>query len=259
MTNSRWHNQTAFITGASSGIGRALAIELARRGCAAVTLIARRRELIDEAAREVESFGAKALAIVCDVKDESAMREAAQATLARFGKIDLAVANAGVAVITPAANIDAKQVKEVFAINVLGAVNMVAAVLPSMLENRSGQLVAISSLAAFRGLPASSAYSSSKAALSTYFESLRLDLKTRGIDVTTIHPGFIRTPMTAQRKSKLPFLMELEEATGEIIRAIEARQPTHAFPWQLAAILGFARLLPAALYDPLARRLIRRA
>jgi len=122
-------------------------------------------------------------------------------------------------------------------------------VLPAMLERKGGHLVAISSLAAWRGMPKSGAYSASKAAVSTFFESLRVDLRRSGIDVTTIHPGFIRTPMTANRKTRLPFLLEPEDAACRILRAVERRARTYAFPWQLASVVRLIRHMPGRLYD----------
>ncbi|HEX8686830.1 MAG TPA: SDR family NAD(P)-dependent oxidoreductase, partial [Pyrinomonadaceae bacterium] len=127
-----------------------------------------------------------------------------------------------------------------------------AAVLPAMLEQKGGQLVAISSLAAWRGMPKSGAYSASKAAVSTFFESLRVDLSRSGVAVTVIHPGFIRTPMTANRKKKLPFLLEVDDAACRIIRAVERRARTYAFPWQLASLVRVIRHIPGRLYDRLA-------
>jgi short-subunit dehydrogenase len=153
----------------------------------------------------------------------------------------------------PAGEMSAASVSDVIAINVTGATNCVAAVLPGMLRRGSGHLVAISSLASFRGLPKSAAYSASKAALSTFFESLRIDLVQHGITVTTIHPGFIRTPLTEGRKY-LPFLVEVEEAARKMVRAIEQRRKTYAFPWQLASLVRLARFMPNALYDRIASR-----
>ncbi len=101
-------------------------------------------------------------------------------------------------------------------------------------------------------MPKSGAYSASKAAVSTFFESLRVDLRKSGIAVTTIHPGFIRTPMTAGRKTKLPFLMEVEPAARLIVRAVERRARTYAFPWQLASVVRLMKYIPDVLYDRLA-------
>ncbi len=159
------------------------------------------------------------------------------------------VANSGVGIITPASELRADTVANVISVNTIGVVNSVAAVLPDMLARQRGHLVAISSLAAFRGLPKSAAYSASKAAVSTFFESLRVDLRRSGVDVTIIHPGFIKTPMTAGRKGKLPFLLELDDATRRIVRAIERRPRTYAFPWQLAGLVRLLKFMPNALYD----------
>ncbi|HYP52280.1 MAG TPA: SDR family NAD(P)-dependent oxidoreductase, partial [Pyrinomonadaceae bacterium] len=202
-----WTDKVVLITGASSGIGRALAVELGRRGARA-GLFARRAELLEEAAREVEQAGGKALALPGDVRDAGEVERAAARVREAWGRVDVLVANSGVGVITPAATLRAEEVAEVISVNTLGAVNSVAAVLPDMLARGAGQLVAVSSLAAYRGLPKSAAYSASKAAVSTFFESLRVDLRGTGVDVTVIHPGFVKTPMTSWRKGKLLFLME---------------------------------------------------
>ena len=123
-----------------------------------------------------------------------------------------------------------------------------------MIERNSGRLVAISSLAAYRGLAKSAAYCASKAALSAYFESLRIDLRHAGIGVTTIHPGFIKTDLTAGRHSKMPYLMELDDGVRRIITAIEKEKKTYAFPWQLATIVRASMMMPAAMYDWIAVR-----
>jgi len=145
-------------------------------------------------------------------------------------------------------------VKKVIDIKLLGAVNSVHAVLPQMLERKSGQLVAISSLAGFRGIPKSAAYSASKAGMTAFFESVRLDVMHKGIDVTIIQPGFIKTPLTAGRKSKMPFMMELEDAIPNFLRAIEKRKKFSAFPWQIATVVRAGRIFPTWLYDKIAGR-----
>jgi short-subunit dehydrogenase len=145
-------------------------------------------------------------------------------------------------------------VKKDVDINLLGAVNAVHAVLPQMIERGSGHLVAISSLAGFRGLPKSAAYSASKAGMTAFFESVRLDVMDKGIDVTIIQPGFIKTPLTSGRHNKMPFLMELEDAIPHFIKAIEKRKKFAAFPWQLATIVRAGKFMPAWLYDRIAGR-----
>ena len=138
--------------------------------------------------------------------------------------------------------------------NLVGAVNAVSAVLPAMVERGKGQLVAISSLAGLRGLPKSAAYCASKAGMTAFFESVRLDVQHKGVDVTIIQPGFIRTPLTNQRASKMPFLMELEDSIPLFLRAIEKRKKFAAFPWQLATVVRAGKCFPAWLYDKIAGR-----
>ena len=243
-----WSQKIVFITGASSGIGRALSVELGRRG-AGVGLLARRAETLREIADEVEKAGGRALALPADVRDAEAVRRAADELRARFNRVDVMVANAGIVPTTHVLDLRPDDLADVMSVNVVGAVNSVTAVLPEMVKQGSGQLVAISSLAAYRGLPKSGAYCASKAALSAFFESLRIDLRGTGVDVTIIHPGFIKTPVTEGRAARMPYLMELDDAVKKIIRAIESRKKSYAFPWQLASIVRAAMLFPIPLYD----------
>jgi short-subunit dehydrogenase len=247
-----WSNSVVMITGASSGIGRGLAVEVARRG-AKVGLVARRVEQIDEAVREIEAAGGKALALPADVQSEESLRAAADKLRADLGPIDVLIANAGIGPTRDAADFSAAEVSDVINVNVLGASNSVAAVIPEMVARGSGHLVVISSLAAYRGLPRSAAYCASKAAVSAFFESLRLDLEPRGIAVTIIHPGFIKTALTADRAAKLPYLLELDDAVGKMVRAIEKRRRRYSFPWQLATIVRAGMLMPIWMYDRISR------
>lgn len=246
-----WSNKVVLITGASSGIGQGLAIELAKRG-AQLGLVARRNDLLDEIVRDVEKHQGKAIALAADVQDSAAMRTAADRLRAEYGPIDILIANAGIGTTTDAAELDATEVARIFGVNVVGAASSVAAVVPEMVKRGSGHLVAISSLAAYRGIPKSASYGASKAALSLFFESLRLDLQPKGIDVTIIHPGFIKTPLTAGREAQMPFLMELDYAVGKIIGAIEKKRKSYAFPWQLASFVRLGMIMPIPLYDRIA-------
>lgn len=246
-----WADKVVLITGASSGIGRGLALALADHG-AKLGLVARRKDVLDELAAKIGRENV--LVIAGDVQDADSMRAAAQDTAARFGKIDLLIANAGIGGDSNGLLLDAAKFAEVINVNLLGAANSVAAVLPQMLERGAGQLAIISSLAAYRGLPKSAAYCASKAAVSAFFESLRLDLQPRGIDVTIVHPGFIKTPLTAGRTARLPFLMELDDAVPRIIWAIEKRKKSYAFPWQLATIVRAGMIMPNFMYDWIVRR-----
>jgi short-subunit dehydrogenase len=248
-----WAHKVVLVTGASSGIGRGLAVELARRG-ASVGLLARRAGLLHEIVEEIEAAGGRAVALPVDVTDAGAVRAAADQLSTKFGPIDVLIANAGVASTTHGAELNAEQIAALINVNVVGVINSVTAVVGGMTERGRGQLVAISSLAAYRGLPKSAAYCSSKAAVSAFFESLRLDLEPKGIAVTIIHPGFIKTALTAGRKADMPFLMELDEAVEKMVGAIEKQKKSYAFPWQLATIVRAGMVMPTFMYDWISRR-----
>jgi short-subunit dehydrogenase len=246
-------DKVVMITGASSGIGRGLALELSRRG-ARLGLVARRAAALDEIVGEISSRNGRALALAADVQDATALRGAADRLRAEFGHIDVLIANAGIGLTADAAEMQPADLARVFNVNVVGAANSVAAVVPEMVAHGSGHLVVISSLAAYRGLPKSAAYCASKAAVSAFFESVRLDLKGKGIAVTIIHPGFIKTPLTEGRHADMPFLMELQDAVQLIVGAIERRRKSYAFPWQLASIVRLGMIMPNFMYDWIAAR-----
>ena len=249
---SFWKDKVVFLTGASSGIGEALAIEISKSG-AVLGLLARREELLKQLAEKCGAAGGTARYFACDVTDAAAVQKAADDLRAEFGRIDILIANAGIGGNNKETRaLEPEFVKQVIDINLMGAVNSVYAVLPQMLERGAGQLVAISSLAGFRGLPKSAAYSASKGAMTNLFESIRLDVQHEGVAVTIIQPGFIRTPLTSGRKNKLPFLMELEDAVPLFLKAIERRKKFAAFPWQLATFVRLGRFFPAWLYDKIA-------
>ena len=247
-----WNGQTVFLTGASSGIGEGIALALAEKG-AVLGLLARRKELLDKIRTQCEEVGGTASIYVCDVTDADAVAASVDDFLHEFEHIDFLIANAGIG--GNNAETRAMQplaVKKVIDINLMGAVNSVHAVLPSMLSRGSGHIVAVSSLAGFRGLPRSAAYSASKAGMTAFFESVRLDVKHQGVDVTIIQPGFIKTPLTSGREAKMPFIMELVDAIPLFIRAIERKKRFAAFPWQLATLVRAAKVMPGWLYDRIA-------
>ena len=241
------------ITGASAGIGRGLALEIASRG-GRLALLARREDLLNEIVDEASKRNVKAVAATADVRDAKAVREAADVFRRELGPIDILIANAGIGTSDHATRLTPEHAANVIGINVLGAVNSVAAVLPEMVERKQGRLVAISSLAAYRGLAKSAAYCASKSALTAYFESLRIDLRHTGVGVTIIHPGFIKTALTSGRGAKMPYLMELEDGVKKIVSAIEKEKKIYAFPWQLATIVRASMLMPVAMYDWIAER-----
>ncbi len=237
-----------FITGASSGIGRSLARRLA--GGEAVALAARRRELLDTLVEEIERSGGRALAIACDVTDRQAVRDAVRHAEDRLGPATRLVANAGGGEPTNVDDFTAAHIAAVVDLNLIGVANCIEAVLPGMLERRAGHLVAIGSLAAYRGLPGAAAYSAAKAGLTNMMESLRIDLRPRGVDVSVIAPGFVRVKPGKKRR---PFQVELEDATRIIHRAILARRSYYAFPTSLLTFVRLGWILPAPIYDRIVR------
>lgn len=249
-----WSGKTVLITGASSGIGAALAQEIG--GCGArVGLMARRRPELERLARTLEAAGGRALPLPADVADREAVQGAVEKLEAALGPVDVLVANAGIGGGGTARDMDVAGIEQVFAVNFFGPVHAVAAVLPGMRARRSGHLAAVSSLAGWRGLPGSVAYGPSKAALSLFCESLRVQLRPEGIRVTLVHPGFVKTPLTDQNDYPMPFMVPVERAARLIRRAIEQGKAELCFPWPMVLAARLLRVMPNSLFDRVARRL----
>jgi short-subunit dehydrogenase len=236
-------NQVAVVTGASSGIGWALAKELAAQGCR-VGVVARRIENLNTLADEIRKAGGTAAVAAADIGVRTQAVEAIQALATDLGPIDLLVANAGVGYPTGANPFNVEAVEKMFRVNVLGIVYAIEAVLPDMLRRGRGHLVAVSSLAAYKGMPNESGYCSSKAAVNTFMEGLRIHLRRRNIIVTTICPGFVRTPMTAVNQFPMPWLMDADEAARRMVRAVARRRKVYNFPWQMTLLTKLTRWLP---------------
>jgi NAD(P)-dependent dehydrogenase (short-subunit alcohol dehydrogenase family) len=236
-----------FITGASSGIGLALAQHYAAHG-ATVGLFARRQHELDRIAASLAP--ALAMAYAGDVRDHGALAGAARAFIERFGTPDVVIANAGVSrgTLTEHAE-DLPAFREVVDTNLLGIVNAFQPFIAPMRAARRGTLVGIASLAGFRGLPGSGAYSASKAAAIAYLESLRVELRGSGIAVVTVCPGYIATPMTAQNPYPMPFLMQPDTAARSIAKAVARRRRFYVLPWPMAIAGRVLRALPRPLYD----------
>jgi short-subunit dehydrogenase len=237
-------DQVAVITGASSGIGRALARVLAAEG-ARVGLVARRAPELAALAAEVAAAGGTAAYAPADVSQRAPTVAAIDQVAAQLGPVDLLIANAGVGaptVVQPALNV--ADVEKMFRVNVFGVVYALEAVLPQMLQRGRGHVAAVSSMAAYRGLPGESAYCSSKAAVNTFMEGLRVQLRGRGVAVTTICPGFVRTPMTEVNQFKMPFLLEADDAARRIVGALRRRRKVYNFPWQMAVLMKVTAWLP---------------
>jgi short-subunit dehydrogenase len=244
--------QVAVITGASSGIGWALARTLAAEGCK-VGLVARRREQLAELAGQIEKSGGVAAFAVADVIERAQIVAAIHELAARLGPVDLLIANAGVGAPTTVEPFNVGDIEKMFRVNVLGVVYSLEAVLPQMLQRRRGHLAAISSLAAYKGLPGESAYTSSKAAVNVFMDGLRIQLRSKGIAVTTICPGFVQTPMTAVNEFKMPWLLSAEEAARHIVHALKRKRKIYNFPWQMALLMKLLRWAPDWLLERMMR------
>jgi NAD(P)-dependent dehydrogenase (short-subunit alcohol dehydrogenase family) len=236
-----------FLTGASSGIGAALAAHYAAAG-AQLGLFARRADALAALAHELAP--ASTATYAGDVRDALALRRAAEDFISRFGAPDIVIASAGISVGTLTEHIeDMETFRAVLDTNVLGMVDTFQPFLASMCAARRGTLAGISSVAGFRGLPGAGAYCASKAAAINYLESLRVELYGSGVTVVTICPGYIATPMTEGNPYPMPFLISAEKAAGLIARAIDRQRRFCVLPWQMALLGRLFAVLPRPLYD----------
>ena len=239
------------ITGASSGIGRALAIWFAGRG-ATVWAAARRLPVLDELAAAGHG---QIVPLELDVSKEQATVDAIQALDDRCGGLDVVIANAGIGDVTPADSSTWQMVEKVLKVNVSGAAATLTAVLPRMVRRGRGRIAGISSIAANRGLPNYSCYSGSKAFLKVFLESLRVDLHGTGVKVVCIEPGFVKTEGSAKVEGigQMPFRMDARLAAKKIGEAIVSGKRVLSFPWQHAWASSAIGLVPAPIFEPLAK------
>ena len=277
--------QKIFITGASSGIGYALAHEYAKRyqytGCI-IGLAARRGEHLQQLASDLQNqYNISCSIYPLDVRDSAACKSAAEDFIARYGAPNIVIANAGVSrgTLTEYSE-DTVAFQAVMDINVMGMVHifqpfihsMIGAIKPVSIQDgmqnnvnqpsgqsgtsvtqhsniQNAQLVGIASVAGIRGLPGAGAYSASKAAAVSYLESLRIEMAAKNIAVTTIAPGYIRTPMTDVNRYSMPFLMDADIAAAKFVDAISAKRRFVVIPWQMGWLARFMRFIPPFLWD----------
>lgn len=244
-----------FITGASSGIGAALAREFSDEDVV-LGLISRRIEQLDNLANDLAT---DVYVYAADVGDSLAMKSAAEAFIQSVGVPDVVIANAGVSsgTLTSEAK-DQVVFEQIMRTNVLGMVHTYQPFVEAMKIRGSGTLVGIASIAGFRGIPGSGAYSASKAAAIAYLESLRVELSSSGVNVLTVCPGYIKTPMTDVNPFYMPFLMDADQAARSIRKAIIKKKRFHVLPWQMSLVGFLLRFVPRYLYDSLMRRAPRK-
>lgn len=246
--------RSIFITGASSGLGEAIAVEFARRGYA-IAIAARRVERIEAlAARLREQGAAAALPVALDVTDFPTIEAALDQATREFGRLDIVVANAGVGYSLPVGRGKFEQVRQTIDTNLTGAIATLEFALPRLRAQGGGQLVAVTSVAGSRGMPFMGAYSAAKAGLHRYVQALRAEVRHEPIVVTELAPGYIDTDMNRGVKSR-PFVIPLERGGAILARMIErgvGHRYVPVWPWTLVAPL--MKLVPARLLAPPPRR-----
>ncbi len=247
--------RSVFISGASSGIGAALARRYAAQG-AIVGMVARRSDRLAGLAGELDST---TWSRAGDVGDAAFMQQAAADFCASHGAPDIVIASAGISVGTLGAEREDLAVLErLLRVNVLGLAATLQPFVAPMRARGRGTLVGIASMAGWRGLPGGGAYSASKSAVITWLESLRVELRGSGVDVVTICPGYIDTPMTRVNPYRMPFMLAADIAARRIARAIDARRSLAIIPWQMRAVSWGLRAAPNWLYDRLTARAPRK-
>jgi 3-oxoacyl-[acyl-carrier protein] reductase len=241
--------KVAAVTGAAGGMGQALCHELARQEVH-LGLIDRDADGLASLSERLQANGATCVAVTADVSDRQALHTAIKKLTGELGNVDLLIACAGITGATLVDDLAVEQAETMVRVNLLGVIYAIEAVLPDMLAKASGQIVALASLAGCRGMPFSGAYSASKAGLIAYLESMRPPLRRRGIAVTIVLPGFVRTPLMLNAPAKPPWsMMEPQAAAQHIMRAIRRRSRVYAFPWSTSLLLSVLRWLPPWLYD----------
>lgn len=247
-----WRGKRVWIVGASTGIGAALARELAARGAQQV-LSARGVDRLAALVADLQH----AVALPFDASDASAMQAAEQDAVRLLGGLDMVIFNAGTYQALRAWELTPENIRTTLNVNLLGVMDGVAAVLPGMLAAGQGHVVIVGSVAGYRGLPKASVYGASKAALINFAESIYMDLAPRGIAVSLVSPGFVATPLTAQNDFKMPALITAEEAAAEILRGLAKGRFEIHFPKRFSRFLKLLQILPARLYFALVSRTVQ--
>lgn len=237
-------NKVIFITGASQGIGWELAKQHAEQGDRVVAAARNYDALL-----KLKENSSNIEIIECDVRVYDEVKRSIEFTINQFGRLDIAYLNAAISGRNSIHDFDIDSFKTLFETNVYGVVNGLSILVPLMKKQGGGVIAGVSSLADVRGFPVSGPYSSSKAALTTLLESVRLELKNTNIKVVTIKPGFVITPMTNKNDFFMPQLMNVEKAVKIIIKQMEQGKDRISFPRLLTTITYFIKIMPNSLFE----------
>ena len=233
-----------WITGASSGIGKALAIKFAEKGWI-VAASARRENLLED----LNKFNSNIYSFPLDVTEIENCKLIANKIIEKFGGIDICVFGTGMHDPKSEKRFNLNKIREIMEVNYFGTMNSINSIYEYFSEKKNGQISIISSVAGYRGLPAAGAYCASKAALTSYAESLNFDMKMKNVRVSLISPGFIKTPMTDQNDFPMPMIKSPEFAANEIFKGLTEKKSFEIhFPKAFTYFLKFLQILPSSIY-----------
>jgi short-subunit dehydrogenase len=247
-----FRDKVVLITGASTGIGKSLAKKIFNEGSRLI-LVARRKNLLDELKNTLNAEK-KILTIGCDVSNAEEVSNLIKSVKDHFGKIDIAILNAGISNRMPIDKFSSGVADEIFSTNTFGIINFVENILPDFISERRGIIVGVSSLADSRGFPKSGFYNASKSAASIILESLRIELKPYNIKVVTVRPGFVETPMTDKNEFYMPTLMHADKAADIILKGLKKDKRIIQFPKTLVLAVSFFRTLPSFIFEWMASK-----
>jgi len=262
-SNKRLSEQVVLVTGGASGIGRELCLAFARYG-ARIGLIDRETSNLEAFAETLRQSGASCATAAVDVRERERVHDAVRHIAGALGPIDILVTSAGICRASTVDDLKIAHLEEIVQVNFLGMAYVIEAVLPSMLERGSGHIAGISSMAGVRGIPFEPGYSASKAAVAAYLESLRCELRPRGISVTTVFPGYVQTPLLDEINGMMGADMSAGRAftstaaAARIRAGLERRRSYISFPTPLWFSVCLSRLMPPRLYDRVMARLFSR-
>jgi NAD(P)-dependent dehydrogenase (short-subunit alcohol dehydrogenase family) len=237
----------AWITGASSGIGRGVALEMARRGWT-VAITARRQAELEAVALEAAGLRGRIVAHPGDVTDIDTVRRTVETIQAAHGPVALTFLNAGIAPYVRAPDLDVPAFRQAIDVNLMGVINGIAAVMPGMAAAGRGQIAVNASIAGYGGLPKSAAYGATKAALINMCEALKFDCDNLGLVMQLVNPGFVETPLTGKNDFPMPFILKNEDAARRTCDGFERGGFEITYPRRFAYMLKAINLLPYPLY-----------